>query len=180
MTPYPNDPKRGGFTLLEVLVAVAVFALGAVSVLAVRSNSFREARAARDFNVSRYLLQQQIEHIMLFPEDYEDGDEGSFEDEEDPQIIDRYTWRVEIEEIDLIGGGDDDEEDEGFTRRATRSDRDDQEDGGGGFGGDGEETEIQVWRVTLYIEYPARNGELTHVSATTYLPGETWESDDLF
>lgn len=180
-----TQPKTRGFTLLEVMVAIAIFALGSVSVLAIRTNSYREARAARDYNTARYLLQVQMEEVLLEPKEFEDGDEGEFEDIEDEAVRARYTWRVELEEINLLGGEDDEEEE--IVERASRrrnDDEDDSEGGGlgddGGFGGEDEEEEIRVWRVQVSILYPGRRGEVSELSATTYLPGEAIEDEGFF
>jgi len=175
-----RDDRHAGFTLLEVLVAVAIFSMGAVTVLAVQTNAYREYRAARDIGTARYLLQKMMGELYVSPDAYEDGEEGEFEDEPDDVRM-RFTWSVRIEEIFLIGG-DDDEEDEAITRRARR--REGREGGegtgtGGGFGDEEEEPEVSVWRVTAFVHYPGFRGE-KHLSATTFFPADSIASDDDF
>ena len=176
--------SESGFTLLEVLVAVAIFALGSVSVLAVRTNCYREFVASRDFNTARFLLQKQMGAVLTQPREYEDGDEGDFEDEEDPLLKQRYYWSVEMEEIFLLG--DEEDDDEGMRQRVNRRDErnDDEDDGGnqgdGGFGGDEEQEEVTVWRITVFVHYPGRGGSIAHISATTYVDSTEIEDEELF
>ncbi len=181
-TPLPADRNdERGFTLLEVLVAVAIFALGSVTVLGIRTNAYREARAAQDFNVARYLLQQQMEAVLLEPREYKDGDEGGFEDEPD-EIQRRYYWALEMEEIFLIGGEDEDEDD-GLRDRASRRAGEDppSADSGSGLSGEDEEQqEVIVYRVTVFVHYPGTGGAIKQLSATTYIPGDAVEDEELF
>jgi len=177
--------REAGFTLLEVLVAVAIFALGSVAVLAIRSNSFKEAAAADTMNLARFLLQRKMEEVLLEPDRYKDGDEGTFDE---PEFA-RFTWGVEIEEITLIGGSDEDGYGDGTssgrsgraeeeTKRADLSGSGRNEGDDGAFGGE-EPTEVIVYQFTVYIWVITAKGE-KHYSASTYLPSDRVADEELF
>lgn len=81
--------RRGaerGFTLLEVVVAMAIFAAGIVAVLQLYSGALRLAAGSRDAAASSIYARQRMEEALLVPEPVEGVERGTFGD--------RYRWEV--------------------------------------------------------------------------------------
>lgn len=93
-----------GFTLLEVLIAIAIIAIALTSLFSSQSSSLSLAIEAK-FNTTSTLLAREI------VAEYESGvrpfvgDEGDFGEE-----FAGYTWQAEVEEASFeqldLGGGD--------------------------------------------------------------------------
>lgn len=119
----PTSPKKNrqlGFTLLELMVSLALFAMGVVSLLVVKDHSLEEAYMARRLHLARLLGQAMMEDLILGTRDYEDGESGDVWslDGEDLELFkipdyDGFYWEVGVEEVSLAGG-DDELEDEGY------------------------------------------------------------------
>jgi len=76
----------GGFTLLEVVVAMALFAAGIVAVYRLYSGALRLAAGARDASASSIYASQRMEEALLVPNPVEGVEQGSFGE--------RYRWEV--------------------------------------------------------------------------------------
>ncbi|HEX9190501.1 MAG TPA: type II secretion system protein [Candidatus Deferrimicrobiaceae bacterium] len=82
-------PRRGaeaGFTLLEVIVAMALFAAGIVVVFQLYSGALRLAAGSRDASASSIYARQRMEEALLVPNPVEGVERGTFGD--------RYRWEV--------------------------------------------------------------------------------------
>lgn len=95
-------PQKSGFTLLEVLIAIAIIAIALTSLFSSQSSSLSLAIEAK-FNTTASLLSREI------IAGYESGiqpvtdDEGNFGDD-----YPGYSWKTEVEEASFeqleIGG----------------------------------------------------------------------------
>ncbi len=91
--------RSRGFTLLEVMVAIAILAFALVSVSEVVSGSLRSQVLARDLDVATLLARGKMAELT---EKYEregfqvggDSDDGSFEDEGHPEL----RWKMKLVE----------------------------------------------------------------------------------
>jgi general secretion pathway protein I len=111
--PKPRASGTGGFTLLELVLALTIFALIVVNVLADREKSIRIAGEAEVMQTVRYLAQSKIDEIRHDPSQYGDSDSGDFTDDDlqtDWQRYDFYTWSVEIERMVAVGTAADDQD----------------------------------------------------------------------
>jgi general secretion pathway protein I len=79
--------KEGGFTLLEVIVAMALFAAGIVAVYQLYSGALRLSAGSRDASASSIYARQRMEEALLVPNPVEGVERGAFGD--------RYRWEVE-------------------------------------------------------------------------------------
>jgi len=85
-------PARGGFTLLEVMIAVALFFMAAFSILALVSQNLRAARSLQTSHVSASMVASQL----ALTNRLEEGPlEGTFEDIF-PGLYPGFTWAGEV------------------------------------------------------------------------------------
>jgi len=77
---------EGGFTLLEVVVAMALFAAGIVAVYQLYSGALRLAAGTRDASASSIYARQRMEEALLVPNPVEGVERGTFGG--------RYRWEV--------------------------------------------------------------------------------------
>ena len=62
-----RDSRCGGFTLLEVMVALAVLAVGVLGVTAGQIMAMRLSSSSRTHNAAMYLAEQQLEMLQVDP-----------------------------------------------------------------------------------------------------------------
>jgi general secretion pathway protein I len=77
---------EGGFTLLEVIVAMTLFAAGIVMVLRLFSGALRLSAGSRDASASTIYAGQRMEEALLVPNPVEGVERGTFGD--------KYRWEV--------------------------------------------------------------------------------------
>lgn len=77
---------EGGFTLLEVIVAMALFAAGIVAVINLFSGALRLSAGSRDAFASTIYARQRMEEALLVPNPVEGVERGTFGD--------NYRWEV--------------------------------------------------------------------------------------
>jgi len=77
---------EGGFTLLEVVVAMALFAAGIVAIYQLYSGALRLAAGSRDATASSIYARQRMEEALLAPDPVEGVERGTFGG--------RYRWEV--------------------------------------------------------------------------------------
>lgn len=65
--------RSAGFTLLEVLVALAIFAMVAASVLTATSRSLQTASRLEDKTLAMWIADNQLTELQLAPEPVVDG-----------------------------------------------------------------------------------------------------------
>ena len=80
--------RRGerGFTLLEVIVAMALFAAGIVAISRLFTGSLRLSGGARDASAGVIYARQRMEEALLVPNPLEGAEQGTFGD--------NYRWEV--------------------------------------------------------------------------------------
>jgi general secretion pathway protein I len=77
---------EGGFTLLEVIVAMTLFAAGIVVVVSLFSGALRLSAGSRDVSDSTIYAGQRMEEALLVPNPVEGVERGTFGD--------NYRWEV--------------------------------------------------------------------------------------
>jgi general secretion pathway protein I len=81
-----------GFTLLEVMISLAILAIGLVTVMQLFSSSLRNAKVSQDYTKAIFAARQMLEEIMVTQEDFEGfEDSGEFEDLPD------FFWEIRSE-----------------------------------------------------------------------------------
>jgi len=99
---HPVERRRGrrrvwGFTLVEVLLAVAILGAGLTILVATTARCLAVARRAREYQDARYLLALlELTHPLQLEEEITPGtEEGGF----DPPY-DNYRWSRKIERVE--------------------------------------------------------------------------------
>ncbi|HIE50795.1 MAG TPA: prepilin-type N-terminal cleavage/methylation domain-containing protein [Armatimonadetes bacterium] len=85
-----------GFTLLELIVALAIMTLGLVGVLHALSAALVASRTAEDYTTAAMLAQQKLEELLLLPEPEVGEDAGDF-----GELFPRFQWESTVEETEL-------------------------------------------------------------------------------
>lgn len=102
--------KTKGFTLVEIMIALAILSAGLLSIYVAQGNSLRASGNAERIQVAAMLARQIMTEKLLevekglvkgsFPEDKEQ-DSGEF----DPPF-DQYRWEYSVRKVEIpIGGG---------------------------------------------------------------------------
>ena len=85
---------RSGFTLLEVLIAMAVMAIVLVSVYRMHSQTLAMAAANRFYTHAPLLAQSKLSQLEIMESETISGDSGDFGDK-----FPGYSWSVVTEEV---------------------------------------------------------------------------------
>jgi general secretion pathway protein I len=83
-----------GFTLLEVMVAVAIIAISFVSLLSSQSQSISYAAISRFETVASLLTKQKLAEIQLAGFDELNAEQGDFEGD-----FADFHWQTEVEDL---------------------------------------------------------------------------------
>ncbi len=86
---------EGGFTLVEIVVAMAVLGVSLVLVIELFSGGLRLGRASEEYTLAGQFARQKMEEISLNREIQEGIEDGEFEGT-------HYRWQVEVKKIDLL------------------------------------------------------------------------------
>ena len=90
-----SGQRRGGFTLIEVVVAGAVLAISLMGILLMCSTGIRTARALERVHVDASSLAAELSLTNRLEEGFETGDFGD--------IHPGYGWRREINQVQTNG-----------------------------------------------------------------------------
>ena len=85
-----------GFTLLEVLVALAIFAAGVLAIIDLFSGSLRLSEGARDVSAAQVYASQRMEEALLAPNPEPGVESGEFGEKYRWET--RTSWEIPEEE----------------------------------------------------------------------------------
>ena len=86
-----------GFTLLEIVVAMAILGIGLVVIIELFSGGLRLARLSQEYTMASGYARMKMEEISLAKSLEEGIQQGEF----DPS----YRWQVEVKKVDLLPQG---------------------------------------------------------------------------
>ncbi len=89
--------KNQGFTLLEVLVAMAILGIGLIVIIELFSGGLRLGRTSEEYTRAVGYARMKLEEISLAKTLEEGIEEGEFDRE--------YRWQVEVKKVDLLPPG---------------------------------------------------------------------------
>lgn len=89
--------KNQGFTLLEVLVAMAILGIGLIVIIELFSGGLRLGRTSEEYTRAVGYARMKLEEISLAKSLEEGIAEGEFDRE--------YRWQVEVKKVDLLPPG---------------------------------------------------------------------------
>jgi prepilin-type N-terminal cleavage/methylation domain-containing protein len=104
-TPLPRNTKRNGFSLLEILLSLAILG-GSLAIIAqIADSGVSAAREARDLSLARILCQAKLSEVLLnatlgqTPQPVFDASAEPF----DSQSQTVFTYTIEIQPASLDG-----------------------------------------------------------------------------
>jgi len=89
---------QAGFTLLEVIVAMAILTFGLVGVLQAVTSSQVTARFAEDYTTAAMLAELKVMELTTMPDRLADQDAGDF-----GELYPRFAWESQVETTPLEG-----------------------------------------------------------------------------
>ena len=103
-------PVQAGFTLIEIMIALAILAVGVLGLYTAQGNSLKASGTAEEVQIASTLAQQKMAEKMLeiekdlqkgtLPEDKTE-ETGEFE-----RPFQRYRWQYLVRQVDLpLAGG---------------------------------------------------------------------------
>ncbi|MFB3884249.1 MAG: prepilin-type N-terminal cleavage/methylation domain-containing protein [Thermodesulfobacteriota bacterium] len=87
-----SHPK--GFTLIEVVIALAILGIGLVVIMELFSGGLRLGRTSGEYTVASNYARMKMEEIRLNPSVQEGTEEGEFNG--------LYRWQVEVKKIEVL------------------------------------------------------------------------------
>ena len=98
-----NADRRGGFTLMEIMVTLAVVAIAMTLVLQNREQAMMNSYQARWANLARSLARELLSELEFHELDQLNGRWDKY---------DLIEYEIEVDEEDLLTGEEEDDEDE--------------------------------------------------------------------
>jgi general secretion pathway protein I len=143
-----RDGVQGGFTLLEVMVALAVLALALVTLSGITTANVRNTHHAKMVTVATFLARAKMADLedLVLKDGFTDNDieeEGDFTDQERPE----FRWKTSILKIELPA--DMAQQTQDATQEATEANSDNPLSAMAGFMGGFMSTLIEPVRVGL-------------------------------
>ncbi|MCS6863129.1 MAG: type II secretion system GspH family protein [Abditibacteriales bacterium] len=93
-----HRPRQSGFTLLELMVALVILALGIVGLMRAVSQGMAATAQIRDVTTATTLAQMKMEELASHIADLPAESRGDFGDE-----APEFSWRAVAEETDIAG-----------------------------------------------------------------------------
>lgn len=150
------ERNNQGFTLLEVMIAIAIMVIAFTSILIIQSSSLKATERARHLTIVAMLAREKMidaEHEFegkAFNE-VDETKEGTFD-----APFSEFSWKREIKEVEFpsLGGGS-------FSGNGGGENSDDDAVGGDGGGGNNSQADSIAKAVSKYISKSLREVNVT-------------------
>jgi len=93
-----NLTAQEGFTLLEVMIAVALIAIALTTLLGSQSQSVSFANSAKFETMAALLAQSKMSEVVILEKDALSNDSGDFGDD-----YPGYAWEVTVSDVSIEG-----------------------------------------------------------------------------
>ncbi len=90
-----------GFTLLEVIIALAILGIGLTVIMELFSGGLRLGRVSEEYTKAMNYACLKMEEIAIQNTVTEGEDEGEFDE---GQLNGTYRWKVTVEKVDILPG----------------------------------------------------------------------------
>ena len=104
--PAAAANNQGGFVLLEILMALVIFATLVLAYAKATDNALEAAAEANNDRMLRLLSSRKLAEVRAKPAAFIDSAEGDFNDEVDPGAENPFSdfhWKVEAQEVVAAG-----------------------------------------------------------------------------
>ncbi len=91
---FPSRRFDKGFTLIEVVIALAILGVGLMVIIELFSGGLRLGRVSEEYTKAVNYARTKIEEIKLKPPTGEGMEEGEFND--------FFRWQVEVRKVDIL------------------------------------------------------------------------------
>src|SRR4030043_28770 len=91
---FPSRRFDRGFTLIEVVIALAILGVGLMVIIELFSGGLRLGRVSAEYTKAVNYARTKIEELALKPPAEEGVEEGEFNE--------TYRWKIETKRIDLL------------------------------------------------------------------------------
>jgi prepilin-type N-terminal cleavage/methylation domain-containing protein len=99
VTRHSSLVTRRGFTLLELIVSIAILSFGLIGILQALSAALVASRLAEDYSTAAMLAEQKIAELSVQAEDLEPGeDSGDF-----GELFPRFAWDYRVLDTGVEG-----------------------------------------------------------------------------
>jgi len=86
--------QKSGFTLIEVVVAMAILGISLILVIELFSGGLRLGRASEEYTQASHYAQMKLEEIAMTRQMEEGSEEGEFDS--------TYRWQVETKKVEIL------------------------------------------------------------------------------
>ena len=86
--------KNRGFTLIEVVIALAILGVGLTVIIELFSGGLRLGRASKEYTKAVNYAQMKMEEILLKQQVEEGVEEGKFDD--------TFRWEIGVKKVDIL------------------------------------------------------------------------------
>ena len=86
--------RQKGFTLIEVVIALAILGMSLIMIIELFSGGLRLGRTSGEYTTAVNYARMKMEEVRLKPPIEEGTEEGEFNDS--------YRWQVDVKKIDIL------------------------------------------------------------------------------
>jgi general secretion pathway protein I len=89
-----NKPKNRGFTLIEVIVALAILGIGLTVIIELFSGGLRLGRTSEEYTKAVNYARVKMEEVLSKQKIEEGNEEGEFDQ--------TFRWQVDVKRMDIL------------------------------------------------------------------------------